>query len=96
MKHKKGFFLCVLIIAFFAFGFSGGNYGQFLEKHRTDRGIEFISGGVGISERNAMEELEKDYNLKLVFAKTNGKYLSGIKVCIQDPTGDILLETTTH
>ena len=96
MLRNKTFFPCILIVAFFVFGLSSGNCGQFLEKHRTDRGVEFISGGVGISERNVMEGLEKDYNLKLIFAKINGKYLSCIKVLIQDPSGDILLETTTE
>jgi hypothetical protein len=95
MIHNKIFLSCILIIAFFVFNLSSGECGKFLEKHRTDKGVEFISGGVGISERNAMEELEKDYNLKLVFAHITGKYLSGITVRIQDSMGNLLLSTTT-
>jgi hypothetical protein len=95
MIHNKIFLSCILIIAFFVFNLSSGECGKFLEKQRTDKGVEFISGGVGISERNAMEELERDYNLKLVFAHITGKYLSDITVRIQDTSGNLLLNTTT-
>jgi hypothetical protein len=41
-----------------------------------------MSGGVGIGERKAMEEIAERFNLKLVFAVMSGQYLSNIFVKI--------------
>lgn len=55
--------------------------------------VEYMTGGIGMDERQAMEEMAKGYNLKVVFAMTAGNYLSNIPVTILKPTGEKALET---
>lgn len=57
-------------------------------------GISFASGGVGMDERMGMDELAKNYNIKMVFVEAPRDYVSGVKVKIEDPSGKTLLETT--
>jgi hypothetical protein len=59
-------------------------------------GVPHISGGIGASEREAMEQVKSQYNLRLLFAVAgSGAYLSNIRVQIQDAAGPILLTTVT-
>jgi hypothetical protein len=59
-------------------------------------GVPHISGGIGSSEREAMEQVKSQYNLRLLFAVAgSGAYLSNIRVQIQDAAGPILLSTVT-
>ena len=48
----------------------------------TQNGIRFLSGGIGMEERNAMRLEEKQYNLKLIFSLKGGAYLADVKVAI--------------
>ncbi|RKT44362.1 carboxypeptidase-like regulatory domain-containing protein [Thiocapsa rosea] len=59
-------------------------------------GVPHISGGIGSSEREAMEQVKSQYNLRLLFAVAgSGAYLSNIRVQIQDTAGPTLLSTVT-
>lgn len=60
---------------------------------QTER-VQFASGGVGIGEREAMMKMAEDFNLKLVFANSDGHYLAGTNVMIRKPGGETLLTTT--
>jgi hypothetical protein len=66
-----------------------------IQKGKTND-VEYMTGGVGIGERQAMEEMAKGYNLKMVFAKVEGNYLADIPVAIMKPTGEKVLETVTN
>ncbi len=55
-------------------------------------GIRHISGGVGIEEREAMKLLAADYNLQLVFSKTSGSYVAGVRVTIENSEGKEILD----
>lgn len=48
----------------------------------TQNGIRFLSGGIGMEERNAMQAEGKEYNLKLSFSLKGGAYLADVKVAI--------------
>jgi hypothetical protein len=48
----------------------------------TDLGI-FISGGIGLDERQEMYANRDQYNLRLSFAKATGAYISGVNVTIE-------------
>jgi hypothetical protein len=61
-----------------------------------ERGIAFASGGVGLGERTAMADIQKDYDLKAEFAMKNGEYISGVKVSIQNANGTPVLEDVTQ
>ena len=45
-------------------------------------GIQFLSGGIGVEERNAMQAESKVYNLKLSFSLKDGAYIADVKVAI--------------
>lgn len=56
---------------------------DFLKKGKEGE-INFLSGGVGQSEREALKDMGKDYPLKLIFSNRNGEYLAGVMVKILD------------
>jgi hypothetical protein len=60
-------------------------------KENTYQGIPFISGGVGLEEREALAAKYKEYNLKLMFAAKGGAYVADIKVEISDSRGEKVL-----
>lgn len=62
---------------------------------KTDQGYPYMSGGVGVGERNQMSTGAQGYDLKLSFADRTGKYLSDVKVTIADARGDRIVDTTT-
>lgn len=58
--------------------------------------IDYVSGGIGDSEQQALQELASDFNLGLIFAvRESGNYLNDIGVQIQDSAGEVVLETTS-
>lgn len=65
-------------------------------KQKTAQGIEFLSGGVGKDERDAIQAQFKEFNTRLVFADSTGKYLAAVAVRVTDAKGKAVLETTTQ
>ncbi len=61
----------------------------------TSHGVKYMTGGVGINERSAMDRMAKGYDLKLVFAEPSRPYLASVKVEIQDNRGEKLIETNS-
>lgn len=57
--------------------------------------VPYVSGGVGLDEREALSQVSKDYNLKLSFAQTSGNYLGEVAVRIVDPAGQVTLEAVS-
>ena len=62
----------------------------------TKQGYAFMSGGVGIDERNQMMKKARLYDLELSFADQSGKYLSDVQVVINDERGHEIVNTTTN
>jgi hypothetical protein len=58
-------------------------------------GISYVSGGIGLDEREAMQTMAQDYNLKIVFALRQGNYLADIAVQIKDAAGKIVLDAVS-
>lgn len=58
--------------------------------------ISYISGGVGEQEQQAIKDLGRNFNLKLVMAIEAGNYLSGTQVKIQDAEGNTVLEAVSE
>jgi hypothetical protein len=54
---------------------------------KTSQGFPYLFGGVSTNEREAMEERAKGYNVKLVFAATDGSYISAVSVMIATAKG---------
>jgi hypothetical protein len=60
-----------------------------VRKYQT---VEYLTGGVGIDEVDAMHAVVKDYNLSLQFAaKGSGAFLSDVDVNVRDRAGKTLL-----
>jgi hypothetical protein len=58
-------------------------------------GVIYASGGVGLDEQMEMNAMEKNYNVKMVFAEAPRDYVSGVRVKIEDHRGKVLMETTS-
>lgn len=59
---------------------------------QSDRGIRYVSGGVGEGERAELDALSNQFNLRLLFAmQGSGEYLSAVRVNILDARGGTIL-----
>lgn len=59
--------------------------------------ISFVSGGIGEEGRSAMQQMEPNYNLRLLFARQGtGEYLSAVDVNLADGQGKTVLATTSE
>ena len=80
-------------------GDSGPGYspsGSFLQV-RDDRGIRYVSGGIGLGEREELRALSPQFNLRLMFAMHgSGNYLADVQVRILDSRGAAVLNATAQ
>lgn len=60
------------------------------------RGLSFLSGGVGLRERELLKEMGKNYSLKMIFSNQRGEYLANVTVKIMDTTGKTLLVAVSN
>ena len=88
LKIRKKYFLAAVSVAFMWFIISSNSFdahaAAFSIEQGTENNIKYITGGVGMDERTAMEGMSDHYNLKLIFASNKGAFLSNVKVMIQD------------
>jgi hypothetical protein len=59
----------------------------------SSSGIPYVSGGAGTEEIDQLRSMEKDFNLKMVFALTSGAYLAEVNVSILDAGNKVVLDT---
>jgi hypothetical protein len=91
MKTKV---MLVFLAALFAAGTVSAQ--EPVPQPRTEGGITFISGGVGMEERDALKKVEGDYNLRLLFAaQGSGEFVADVKVTIRDTKGKTVLEVAS-
>jgi len=60
------------------------------------QGIPYVSGGVGVGEREELREEMTRFNLKLIFALTSGAYVADIPVEIKDQQGKVILDVKSE
>lgn len=64
-----------------------------LKLQTSAAGIEYVSGGIGSGQREAMKEVRKDYNLRLRFARPkSGDYLADVKVSVENKNHEKVLD----
>lgn len=63
-------------------------------KPKTENGITYMCGGVGIDEAQYMKQAARDYNLMLTFSTREGNYLADVDVTITDAKANPVLKTT--
>ena len=51
----------------------------------SPQNVPYLSGGVGLDERTAMQGMASQYNLKLEFALNQGNYLGDVRVSLKGP-----------
>lgn len=54
-----------------------------------------VSGGVSDEDMTNIEEIQHNYNTKLVFTGDRGMYLSGVEVSIRNHNGDEVVSNVT-
>jgi hypothetical protein len=62
---------------------------------QTQNGIDYVAGGIGKEQAEAMRVAAHDYDLMLTFATDGGKYLADIDLQIEDTNGNTLLSTVS-
>jgi hypothetical protein len=65
-------------------------------RERSEGGVAYMTGGIGIGEREVMESWGQDYNLKLSFAEKIGVYLTDVGVVVTDRNGSEIINITTN
>lgn len=55
--------------------------------------ITFVSGGASDDDRDALKQVEGQYNLRLMFAARSGDFLANIAVTLSDARGRAVLDT---
>jgi hypothetical protein len=63
---------------------------------RAPSGVMYVTGGTGSEAVDLLKSMERDFNLKLVFANTSGAYVSDVKVTILDASGHVVLDATSE
>jgi hypothetical protein len=57
---------------------------------QSANGIEYLSGGVGSESRDALQRLQGDFPLRLVFSNAAGDYFVADTVTVRDASGQLL------
>ncbi len=60
----------------------------------TAAGANFVCGGVGQLDQQAMKANARQHDLMLTFAESPGAYLADVAVQIRDPRGNAVVDTT--
>ena len=69
---------------------------QGITKAQTEKGIPYMSGGVGSEEREQIRVWAKEYNLGLAFAGKSRQYLSDVNVAILDDKGNEIISAVSN
>jgi len=91
----------IAVLMVFALSFSLGSLGLMTNgfaqsvEVKNYGGVSYISGGIGMGEREELEAMGQNYDLKLVFAIQQGNYLSDVKVVIKGSSGNVALEAVS-
>lgn len=85
----------ILLLGYGYHGYTDERYVMPIEK-KEYQGIPYMSGGIGIDEREAFAAMGKDYSLKLMFALKSREYLSDVKVEISDRIGKKVLNAVAE
>lgn len=63
---------------------------------QTSGGVQWLTGGVTLEERDAIREQASDYNLWIWLARTgSGYFLADVRVSVEDAAGRPVLDTVT-
>ncbi len=58
----------------------------------TERGVTYVSGGVGDDDQEKLLAEQKNFNLKLLFTLNEGNYVADVNVVVSDAKGNMVIE----
>jgi hypothetical protein len=61
---------------------------------KSEKGAPYMSGGIGVEERNEMRRAVEEYNLGLSFAGKSRHYVTDVDVVISDDKGQQVLNAS--
>ncbi len=96
MKRWRWIFVPMGIFLTVVFALSIYSSEEDFLKKGSESGIAFLSGGIGLTEREILKEMGKEYSLKLMFSNKKGEYLSDVIVKIFDQRGKAILTTGSN
>jgi hypothetical protein len=97
MKRTLFIMLIGIFVVGLCSGYSLATVGPTHIREGSMHGVKYLTGGVGMDERAAMQKMAKgNYNLQFVFAEASGAYLADIKVDIQGKNGKKLIDISTN
>jgi len=80
--RKIGWFGALLVTAAFAVPSAA------IDRGATDQGWRYVSGGIGLDEREQFAQMRGDYSLRVATAaRGSGAYLAEVEVRITDESG---------
>jgi len=62
---------------------------------QTKNGVSYVTGGVSDDERAALNNMARDFNLKVTLTIKTGEFLGDAAVHIRDTQGQAVLDVTT-
>ena len=95
---KRSLIMAVMACSLVAsFNIPASEDDEFLLEPRTQNGVIYLSGGVGMDERDAMQAVQHEYTLWLSFEQKDEAALSAdTEVAIRDTKGRLILEATAE
>lgn len=60
------------------------------------QGIPYVTGGVGLEEREALAQVAGNYNLKVTLAMQAGNYVSDVQITILDRQSNVVFEGVSN
>jgi hypothetical protein len=54
--------------------------------------VQYVSGGIGVAEQEALKAREAEFNLKLVFTLVEGNYVADVRVLLRDGKGGVIID----
>jgi hypothetical protein len=86
---------CVAIVALIAW-VAPAAHGKADEIVMASSGVPYVTGGAGTEAVDRLRAMEKDFNLKLVFALDNGEYLADVDVSVLDAADRVVLDAPSE
>lgn len=92
MKHSTR--LMAMLTAFTALSASTAFADDVNMPHVQQQGeVQFVTGGVGDDERNAMEQMQKDFNLHIMSSNKDGAFVDNRSLVVLDKHKKEVLNT---
>ena len=77
-------------------GTGDGGISLHSDSAKASSSVPAVSGGVSLNARDNLRSVEKDANVKMVFALNTGNYVSDVHVKVTDSKGRVVIDDTSN